>query len=194
MDAKEAREHLEMVDRILSEAEVPRWRPYSRLLIAMGVSAAIIEAGMQIGADGHGYAVDQAGSVLMVLSYAYLIWIGVSARRKAERMAASEARFGKACWAVWMAVFIAAFAQPLIFSNWAAGAIWNLGGAIQMLMIGGFGNRWAVVGGLILAASIPVANYIPAAPGFVLAGGFVLGYVVPAIVNLLDGEDHDIRG
>jgi hypothetical protein len=194
MDRIEAREHLEMVDRILERAESPRtFRPYAPALIAIGVAAALLTGGAQLGLDGHGYAAVRAGSVVMLLGYAYLIWGSFAARRSAERVSASEARWGKTCAAVWLAVFIAAFAQPHLFTNWAGAAIWSLGAAIQMLLIGFFGDRRALAGGLILALSMPAANWAPK-PGYVLAAGFILGYVIPGILKLFDRDECDAGG
>lgn len=194
MDAREAREHLEMVDRILSRAEPPKnYRPWTLVLIIVGLAAALIQGGSQAALDGHGSAITIAGAALMVCGYIYMIWVGYSARRNAGRISASEARIGKACSAVWLAVFIAFFAQPHIWTNWAAGAIWNLGGAIQMLMFGFFGDRLAFAGGVVLALSIVAANYV-AAPGYALAGGFLLGYVVPGVLGLLEKDESEARG
>src|SRR5579884_1193899 len=117
MDAREAREHLEMVDRILSRAEPPKsYRPWSWVLVIIGTAAALIEAGYQISVGGRGDGVIYAGFALMAAGYAYMIWAGYTARRNAKRVPDSEARIGKACGAVWVAVFIAFFAQPHIFN------------------------------------------------------------------------------
>lgn len=194
MDAREAREHLEMVDRILSQAEPPKnYRPWTWVFIIIGVAAALIEAGNQLTLDGHGYAVTIAGGVLMLCGYVFMGWVSYSARRNAERISQSEARIGKACSAVWLAVVIAFFAQPHIWTSWASGAIWNLGGAIQMLMFGFFGDRRALAGGLVLAFSIVAANYV-AAPGYALAAGFILGYVVPGVLTLMEKGESEARG
>ena len=194
MDAREAREHLEMVDRILERAEQPRmFRPFAPVYIVIGVAAAALMAGAQLDLDGHGYGVSTAGAVLMLLGYAYLAWTMFAAHRGAERVSESDVRWGRTCGAVWLAVFIAAFAQPHLFAGWGGAAIWSLGGAIQMLLIGFFGDRRALAGGILLAISMPAANWSPA-PGYVLAGGFLLGYVVPSIFKLFDRDECSIRG
>jgi hypothetical protein len=194
MDAREAREHLEMVDRILSRAEPPKnYRPWSWALIILGTAAALMEAGSQFAVNGHGSAFSEAGAALMLAGYVYMIWAGYSSRRNAERVSAGETRIGKASSAVWLAVFIAFWAQPHIFGLWGVGAIWNLGGAIQMLMFGFWGNRNYLVGGLLLAISIPLANYV-AQPGYALAAGFIVGYVIPGIMAVLEKSECDVSG
>jgi hypothetical protein len=194
MDPNEAREHLEMVDRILSHAEPPRdSRPWSWFLVVVGTGAALLDAGAQFGADRHGWAMSVAGATVMVAAYAYMIALTIAARRTAVRVSAAQARIGRASSAVWLAVFIAAFAQPHIFGEWAAGAIWSLGATIQMLMWGFFGDRRALAGGLILGASMIAANYV-AKPGYALAAGFVFGYIVPALLMALDECEPSTRG
>jgi len=188
MDAREARDHLEMVDRILTQAQEGRpVRPYAWPFIILGTAAAMLLAGQQLAVDGHGVVLIWAGGILMVGGYASLIAARITLNRNSGRVSVAEARRGEASSAVWTAVFIAAFAQPFIFTHWASGAIWNLGGAIQMLIFGFGGDRRALAGGLILAASMPAANWSPQ-PGYVLAGGFILGYVVPGILRLLDRD------
>ena len=194
MNANEAREHLEMVDRILTQAERPRaFRPYGAVLVVVGLAAALLQGGAQLGTDGHGWAIVYAGAALMLVGYAYLVWSGIAARRNAERIPLSEARIGKASSAVWLAVFIACFAQPHIFANWASAGIWNLGGAVQMLTLGFFGDRRSLIGGLLLAASLPAANAV-SKPGYVLAAGFVAGYVIPGVLKMLDRGECDVCG
>lgn len=194
MDAREAREHLEMVDRILSEAEQQRnYRPWSWALVVLGSAAALIQVGFQLGQDGHGYGLATAGAVVMFLGYITIGWNYYSYRRSAARVPASEVRIGRASGAVWLAVGIAFFGQPHIWGAWASGAIWNLGAAIQMLMLGFLGHRRSLIGGLVLAFSIVAANYV-SAPGYVLASGFVLGYVLPGALNLLERDERDARG
>jgi hypothetical protein len=189
MDAREAREHLEMVDRILSEADAcTNYRPWTWALVIVGLAATLIEAGAQFATDGHTRLIAEAGGALMVAGYIYMIWSAYNGRRNAERVSSAEARIGRACSAVWLAVFIAFWAQPHIWGQWGGAAIWNLGAAIQMLMFGFFGDRRALVGGLLLAASITLANYVPQ-PGYALGAGFLLGYFVPGLLMVLEKDD-----
>jgi hypothetical protein len=54
-----------------------------------------------------------------------------------------------------------------------------------MLIAGFSGERRGVAGGLILLASILVANYLtPHTPGYTLAAGFILGYALPGALFL----------
>lgn len=193
MDAREAREHLEMVDRILANAEEPRgefWRPYPRLLVLIGIGAALIDAGEQIGLKGGSSAMSIAGVVLIVGCWIYLAWATIQARRNAVRMSLSQVRMGSAIQSVWLAVIVAAFAQPHLFNGWSSAGIWSLGAAIQMFIIGFGGDRRATFAGLVLLASMIVANYMPGAEGYTLAGGFIFGYVVPGVLYMLDKDEN----
>ena len=190
MDAREAREHLEMVDRILAEAEPSRqWRPYPRVLVAIGIAAALLDVGAQFQVDGKSAGVTIAGAVLMLGCYAYLIWAMVDMKRRAVRISTVQARMGTAIRTVWIAVFAASFATPHIFAGWAAAAIWSLGGAIQMLIIGGSGDRRAVLAGCVLLASVVGANFVRGIEGYILAAGFILGYAVPGVLYMLDKDE-----
>lgn len=189
MDAREAREHLEMVDRILTRAEPPRaWRPYPRVLVLIGIAAALLDVGAQLQLQGKSAAVTLAGIALMLGCWAYLIWALIDMKRRSARMSVVQARMGTAIRTVWIAVFLASFAEPHIFGGWAAAAIWSLGGAIQMLIISGSGDRRAMIAGGVLLASIVGANFVRGFEGYVLAAGFILGYTVPGVLYMLEKD------
>ena len=194
MNAQEAQDNLEMIDRIVAHAAKPRgFSMFGGVLVAMGFSAALIEIGSQLGRTWGGTDVSLAGLAAMILSYLYLAWLLSSSWRNVERLPRADAFVGRALGAVWTGVVIAAFAQPHLFSNWAGAAIWNLGAAIQMLLIGFFVKPSAIAAGAVLLASMIVANYV-ATPGYALAAGFVLGYIVPGILFLMQRNARALRG
>lgn len=187
MDAREARDHLEMVDRILSRAEDAPVRPIPGLVIAWGLAAAAIDAGQQLyysHVAGWGVWLAQAGLLAGIL---YSVAVSVFMWRTGcfERVSNIEKRMGQVMGAVWFTVVVAAFAQPHVFAGWGGAAVWSMGAAIMMLIFGFGGDRRGLVGGLILLASVLAANYLlPQAPGYVLAAGFLLGYAVPGLLFL----------
>lgn len=186
MDAEQAREHLEMVDRILRQADERRYRPMGALYVAWGLGAALVEIAEQVARGGSPAGpLAIAGGIILFGSLLYTIAVSVLARRNASRIPASELRMGKVMGAVWLCIFVAALCQPHMFAGWAAAAIWNLGAAISMLVIGFFGDRRALFGAIVLLASILVANYWFVYPGFVLAGGFLVGYVAIGILYMI---------
>ncbi len=191
MDAKEAREHLEMVDRILTTAEDQPVRPIAGLVIAWGLAGAVTDFGQQL------YFAHAAGRPALWLAYAALILgvlysVGVSVwlffHHRFDRISRVEQLAGRMMGAVWFTVVVAAFAQPHVFAGWGGAAVWTMGAAIMMLMIGFSGDWRGSAGGLILLASVLAGNYaLPHTPGYALAAGFILGYALPGVLFLFDG-------
>lgn len=188
MDAREAREHLEMVDRILAQAEERPVRMIPGLVIVWGFAAAAMDAGQQIAASNPsaewGLWLTYAA---LAIGMAYSVGLCFSLIRCAryERVSYAERRMGSVMGAVWFTVFVAAFAQPHLFSGWAGAAVWSMGAAIMMLMTGFNGDRRGLAGGLVMLASVLAANYVwPQVPGYALAAGFIFGYALPGVLFL----------
>jgi len=187
MDTREAREHLEMVDRILTRAEDAPVRPIPGLVIVWGIAAAAMDAGQQLfysHTAAWGAWVAEAGLVGGIL---YSIAVSFSMWRNScfERVSNIEVRMGRVMGAVWFTVLVAAFAQPHVFAGWGGAAVWSMGAAIMMLIVGFAGDRRGLAGGLVLLASVLAANYLlPQAPGYALAAGFLLGYTLPGLLFL----------
>lgn len=190
MDAREAREHLDMVDRILTTAEKRPYRPMGSLFVVWGLGAAFIDISAQF---SHGVPLGAwavAGAIVLALALAYTIFISVRARRRADRMPNSEARMGRILGAVWLAIWVCSLCQPHMFSGWASAAIWNTGAAISLLAPGFFGDRRALFGGIVLLASVVVANAWFAYAGFALAAGFLIGYVSVGILYMIQNARY----
>ncbi len=192
MDAREAREHLEMVDRILTHAqEAGPVCIIPGLVIVWGLAAAGIDAGQQmafshIGGAAPIWIADVA--LLAGIVYSVVVCISMFRNRGYERVSRTEVQLGRMMGAVWFTVLVAAFAQPHVFAGWGAAAVWSMGAAITMLITGFSGDRRGLAGGLILLASVLAANYLtPQTPGYVLAAGFVLGYAIPGFLFLAQG-------
>ena len=188
MDAREARDHLEMVDRILVNAGREPVQLIPGLLIVWGLAAAVIDAGQQlyvqhVGGDAGALAADIA--LLLGILYSIGTCVSLMRNHRFERVSLVEQRMGRTMGAVWFTVVVAAFAQPHVFAGWGGAAVWTMGGAIMMLMAGFNGDRRGLAGGLIMLASVLVANYAtPQTPGYTLAGGFILGYAIPGVLYL----------
>lgn len=190
MDAPEAREHLEMVEEILQRGNRPLpFRPLGWMLIALGVAAATIDCGLQIAIHGGAQTLLHWGEGLMLAAYAVIIAASVHARRNAERVSLAATRMLRASGAIWIGVLAAAFSQGHIFTDWAAAAIWSIGGGIQCLMAGFFGDRRMLAGGVLILASVIAADHFSGVAGYILAGGFVAGYVVPGILDVTQRND-----
>lgn len=196
MDTGEAREHLEMVDRILARAEDEPVHLIPGLVICWGFAAAVICAAEQmyllhIGGDWGIWAANAALAVGIVYSVA--VSVSLMRNNRYERVSTLEKRMGRTMGAVWFTVIVAAFSQPHVFAGWGAAAIWSMGSAIMMLTAGFNGDRRGLAGGLILLASVLTANYaFPQTPGYALAAGFILGYAVPGFLFLSQGPREEV--
>jgi hypothetical protein len=178
-----------MVDQILRQAEGGgSWAcPEMGVnLVGFGLGAGLLNLAYQFSSGTHGapLALVVAGAALLVASLVYMVVWTATARRAAERVSLRAVHAGRVMGAVWCSVTVAAFCQPHIFNQWSASAIWTLGGAISMLVNGFLGERRALAGGLILLASLVVANYVPAISGYALAAGFLFGYVAVGVMYL----------
>lgn len=188
MNPTEAREHLEMVDRILSRADDTPVRPIPGLIVAWGFAAAAIDAGQQL---YFSHTAVRAGAWIadgaLLAGILYTVAVMLSLRRNAcyMRVSNTEKQMGRAMGAVWFTVLVAAFAQPHVFGGWGGAAVWSMGAAMMMLMVGFNGDRRGLTGGLVLLASVLLANYaLPQLAGYVLAAGFIAGYAVPGLLFL----------
>lgn len=188
MDANEAREHLEMVDRILTRADSEPVRYVPGLIIVWGIAAALMCLGSQLAVSHIGgrtgewlsFAALLAGMVYSVAT-SVVLWRSDTF----DRVSTIEKRMGRTIGAVWFTVVVAAFSQPHVFAGWGGAAVWSMGAAIMMLMSGFSGDKRGLAGGLILLASVLAANYVFAqTPGYALAAGFILGYAIPGVLFL----------
>ena len=195
MDAREAREHLEMVDDILRRGSGTSYtgQAMGGSLVGIGLGAGLMNLAFQAGGgQGADARLAIAGGVLLAAGMSFMIGSLAIARRNAGRLSIAEIRTGKVMRAVWISVVVAFFCQPHILNAWAVSAIWSLGGAITMLVSGSFGDRRALAGGIAILASMLGANYFPAVTGYVLAAGFFAGYVAVGILFILGiGAPHD---
>lgn len=185
MDAREAREHLEMVDEIIRRGEQTGWsgRELGITLILFGLGAALLDVAYQNGSvTSPVFGLLAAGLALLLAGMVFLVWWLALMRRTAERVSLAQVRMGRVMGAVWWSVAIASLCQPHVFSNWSASAIWSLGGAITMFVSGSFGERRAIAGGVILLASMLAGNYFPSVTGYALAAGFLAGYVAIGVL------------
>jgi hypothetical protein len=188
MNAREAREHLEMVDRILATAQDEPVRVIPGLIIVWGFAAAAIDVGNELYLSR---SAPLAGAWLIWVAlaigvlYSTAVTIALARNNCYSRVSTVEKRMGQAMGAVWFTVLVAAFAQPHVFAGWGGAAVWSMGAAIMMLMVGFAGDRRGVAGGLLLLGSVLAANYaLPHVPGYVLAAGFVFGYALPGLLFL----------
>ncbi len=105
-----------------------------------------------------------------------------SRARRCGRLSIIQAQYLRVLYISLCAAGVAVFSGN-IFNGWADGAIWSIAYAIPLTFIGVQGNRFALGGGVVLFASIIVANFFPHAIGIILALGMLIGYVGAGIAT-----------
>ncbi len=176
MDALEARDHLEMVDRILARAEHNMSPMTPWLYCLWGVAGAILDI-----ADQLVFVQNVSPKLFFVSGAVLLAAVGMTvayarSARNAERVSAFERQIGRVFWAAWIAAIVVDFGGNRLFPGWAPAAIWSVVIAVPLLFIGLQGHRVTLSGGVVLLASVVAANFVPAGlTGYVLAAGMLVG-------------------
>jgi hypothetical protein len=184
IDSAEARDHLEMVDRILSESS-QRLCYGGEYFVVWGVYSAFAMVSWHL--------------LNNRMVPAWTIWIQAAAlvaaiafsavrgrMKRRERLSIVQREFFNVLWLTLGMAFVCDFAAIQIFKGPAAAAVWSVGAAIVLLFIGMHGNRRAQVAGVLVVVSLVVANFVaPSICEYVLAGGMLVGYAGFGVVELL---------
>jgi hypothetical protein len=177
MDAAQAREHIEMIDRILAESH-PRLCAGGEFFVAWGIASACVTVVFALVAAGA--VVSAALWLVPAVLVAAALFTGLRSRalrRTLARTSLVQREFFNVLWLTIGLAFIVDVAAFRIFSGIAGAAIWSVVEAIVLLYIGLHGNRRAQLAGLLVVVSIVVANFIsPSLAAYVLAAGMLVGY------------------
>ena len=177
IDPAQARDHIEMVDRILAESH-QRLCAGGEYFVIWGIGSAYVTVLFQLVDQG----IVTAGalwSVPIVLGAcaAFSIVRGRLTRRVLQRSSLVQREFFNVLWLTLGLAFVVDVAGFRIFTGIAGAAIWSVAEAIVLLYIGMHGNRRAQVAGLLVVVSLIVANFAPpSVAGYVLAAGMLVGY------------------
>ena len=186
IDAAQAREHIEMVDRILAESH-PRLCAGGDFFVVWGLASAFVTVLFQL-VDVGMFAAGALWLVPVVLGAGalYSIIRAQALRRTIARTSLVQREFFNVLWLTMGLAFVANVAAFRIFSGVASAAIWSVAEAIVLLYIGMHGNRRAQIAGLLVVISIVAANFIaPDRTAYVLAAGMLAGYAGFGISELL---------
>lgn len=190
MDASEAREHIEMVERIVSQGS-RRLRVGGEFFVVWGVVGAVID-GMITAAE--------AGLVPVVafyVSYGIAIAAGIAFsiarsryyRRCSDRMSWVERQYLNVLWLAISLTFVAMLAMTHIFNSFTSQiALWSFAETLVLFYIAMHCNRRAQVGGIIMLASLITANFTLAYAGWILAAGVLVGYAGFGAAELIAGD------
>jgi MFS family permease len=185
-DAAQARDHLEMVDRILAETH-PRLCSGGEYFVVWGLASAYVTILFQL-VDQQVVAAAVLWSIPLVLAAAVIFSIvrGRVTRRAIARSSLVQREFFNVLWLTLGLAFVADVAVFRIFAGVAGAAIWSVAEAIVLLYIGMHGNRRAQIAGLLVVVSLVAANFAPPnIAGYVLGAGMLTGYAGFGVSELL---------
>jgi hypothetical protein len=177
IDAAQARDHIEMVDRILAESH-PRLCSGGEYFVAWGIASAYLTVLFQL-VDRGLVAASAVWSAPVVLAACVVFSIvrGRLTRRALARTSLVQREFFNVLWLTLGLAFIVDVAAFRIFPGIAGAAIWSVAEAIVLLYIGMHGNRRAQIAGILVVVSLIVANFAqPGITAYVLAAGMLAGY------------------
>ncbi len=190
MDTSEARDHLEMVDRIIAQSSQRLWAGGEFFLVwgALGASIDVLVTLVTAG---------RIPTAVFFTAYAVLVAAGVGFsvmrsryyRRYSDRMSLAQRDYLNVLWLTIALATIAAFTMSRLFHTVTAMmALWSFAETILLFYIGVHGNRRAQIGGVVILASMIIANFIPAYAGWILAAGVLVGYAGFGAAELLAGD------
>ncbi len=175
MDAVEAQDHLQMVDRILSRVDQPTCLNGAPYIIwgAVGGGTDIVS---QLIVIQHGTpSLLWVALALILVATAFMIYFGVRMSRR-ERRGLLDRHIGMVFMISWAVSLVVMLCANRIFADWAQAAIWSLMFGAAMMYSGSLArSRVSFAGGALLIASIVIANFAPHYAGYVLAAGFIVG-------------------
>jgi hypothetical protein len=176
MDPSEAREHLDLVDRILTEADRSMC-VIGDVFVVWGLVAAAVDVVFQLVSTGRTSGwLGWLPVVLIPAAIAYTVVRAIQAKNSSDRLTTAGREYLNVVWVVFGLMAVAQSAAFHLFPGWSGSALWTLGGAIITVYVGMHGSRAAMLGGIVLLASLIVASFVPAYCGWILAAGMLLGY------------------
>ncbi len=192
MTAPQARDHIEMVNRILAESQ-QRLCAGGEYFVVWGIGSALVTIVFQLG-DRSLVPSAALWSVPVVLAVCAIFSIlrGRSTRAALARSSLLQREFFNVLWLTLGLAFVVDVAVSRIFAGVASAAIWSVAQAIVLLYIGMHGNRRAQVAGILVVVSLIAANFAPPAiAGYILAAGMLGGYAGFGVSELL-ARDGDV--
>lgn len=189
MSAAQAREHIEMVDRILAQSDQSLCAGAEYFVVWGLYSGVSVTVWQLVGNGVLPPAALWAQLVLLAAAIAFSVVRGRSTYAVRERRSIVQREFFNVLWLSIGLAFIANVAAFRIFSGWAQAAIWSYAEAIVLFFIALHGNRRAMLAGIAVVVSLIAANFVErGVTGYVLAAGLVAGYAGFGIAELLTRE------
>jgi len=191
MDASEAREHLELVERIIAQS-AQRLHVGAEFFLVWGLFGATCD-GLFTAAESGSISTGVtlvAYAVLLLAAVAFSVLRARYYRECGERMSLLQREYLNVLWLTIALATVATFTTFNIFSSVVArGSLWSFAEAIVLFYVGMHGNRRAQIGGIVILASLIAANFVPfPGAGWILAAGVLLGYAGFGAAELIARE------
>lgn len=186
IDAAQARDHVEMIERILAETQ-PRLCAGGEYFIVWGIVSAYITLCVHLADIGKipGAALWSTPVVLLV-AIVFSILRSRSLGASFARTSLLQREFFNVLWLTLGLAFVANVAVYRIFSGIASAAVWSVAQAIVLLYIGMHGNRRAQIAGILVVVSLIAANFAQqGVAAYILAAGMLVGYAGFGLAELL---------
>ena len=192
MNAPEARDQLDLVDRILSRAEQSTCCLSAAPFIVWGVTGTILNLVAQLVVS------HKAPPTILFVAVAALVaaiaWTIVWVRRLrgADRRTLVDRQIMISFTIAWIVALVIQLGAFQIFAQWAQAAIWSVMEGAAMLSVGVLvGVRAVVIGGALLLVSVVAANFAIPYAGFVLALGDLIGMAGAGALLYAGGRSSD---
>lgn len=188
MNPTEAREHLEMVEKIIA-ASSRKLETGGEFFVCWGLAGAsmtVLDFLIWSGRLSESWY--WSAFVVLAIAVAFTIWRSRSYKCRSESMSMLQREYMNVLWLSIAVAFIVGIAGFNLFGRYGLTAIWNVVESIVLLYIGMHGNRRAVIGGIILVVSIAIANYVPEWSVLILGAGVLVGYAGFGVAELLARE------
>jgi hypothetical protein len=188
-NAAQARDHIEMVDRILAQSD-QRLGGGAAYFIVWGLySGAAVLLWQLVDNGGLPLTALWAQVPLLLAAIAFTVVRGRMKRISRARVSIAQREFFNVLWLATGLAFVANVVAFNVFSGWAQAAIWSFAEAVVLFFIALHGNRRAMVCGIAVVASLVAANFVArGVTGYVLAAGLVAGYAGFGLAELLARE------
>lgn len=185
MDASEARDRLEMVDKIVS-ASSTCLKTGGEFFVAWGLASGAWMLMLQFVSDGRlPPKALWAAAPIYLAALGFTIARGRYLEREGGRMSVLQREFFNLLWLANIMAFAVDAAGFNIFKGWAMAAIWLVSAAIVLFFVGMHGNRRAISAGIVALCALAIANFVPHVTGYALSAGFVLGYAGFGVLELI---------
>jgi len=189
LTAAQARDHIEMVARILDESQQRLYAGGSFFVVWGLFGTFVTLLGHFVSRGALPASALWAGAAALVAAVAFSVLRRRALRVTSERRSLVQREFFNVLWITIGLAFVANLAAFNIFRGIASAAIWNFADAIVLFFIALHGNRRALVAGIAVVVSLVVANFTaPDATAYALAGGVFAGFCGFGVAELLSRD------